>query len=127
MNSPADPAMTVTATCHCGAVSLTVATAPDKVTSCNCSICRRYGAIWAYYHPNDVSLPDEAALDGYIQGDRSLTTWRCKTCGCVTHWTPTDPALGRMAVNIRLLPPEILAAAHIRRFDGADTWEFIDE
>ncbi len=34
--------------CHCGAVRLSVEPAPRWVLDCNCSICRRYGALWAY-------------------------------------------------------------------------------
>lgn len=119
--------MTVTATCHCSAVSIELESAPETVTSCNCSLCRRTGAIWGYYAPSAVRVVhQEGALDGYVQGDRTLTTWRCRTCGCVTHWTAIDPALERMAVNARLLPPDILRAARIRRFDGAETWKFLD-
>ncbi len=120
--------MTITASCHCGAVTITVPSAPEKLTDCNCSICRRIGALWSYYPPQDVQVAHpEGGLDGYIQGDRSLTTWRCHTCGCTTHWTATDPDLGRMAVNARLMPPEVMRTARIRRFDGADTWTFLDE
>jgi hypothetical protein len=120
--------MTVTATCHCGAVTIEVPVAPEAVTSCNCSICRRIGALWAYYPPQDVRVTHaEGAVDGYSQGDRSLTNWRCHTCGCATHWTAIDPDYDRMAVNARLMPPEIVSAARIRRFDGADTWTFPDE
>ncbi len=119
--------MTVTATCHCGAIRIEAA-APEKLTDCNCSLCRRIGGLWAYYVPSDVIVSHgEGALDGYIQGDRSLTTWRCHVCGCVTHWTAIDPTYQRMAVNARLMPPDIVAAARIRRFDGADTWTFLDE
>ena len=32
-----------------------------------------------------------------------------------------------MGVNARLMAPEIVAAARVRRFDGADTWTFLDE
>lgn len=35
--------------CHCGAVGFEIETAPTEVTECNCSICRRYGVLWAYY------------------------------------------------------------------------------
>jgi hypothetical protein len=31
-----------------------------------------------------------------------------------------------MGVNARLMDPAVVAAARIRRFDGADTWEFLD-
>jgi len=32
-----------------------------------------------------------------------------------------------MAVNARMMPPEVVRAARIRPFDGADTWKFLDE
>ena len=44
----------LTGTCHCGAVRIRVRQAPRTVTSCNCSICRRYGALWAYYQASSV-------------------------------------------------------------------------
>lgn len=35
--------------CHCGVVQVEVARRPTSLTECNCSICRRVGARWAYY------------------------------------------------------------------------------
>jgi hypothetical protein len=32
-------------------MSGTIRLAPETVTDCNCSICRRYGALLAYYSP----------------------------------------------------------------------------
>jgi hypothetical protein len=46
--------------------------------------------------------------------------------GCITHWSPLDPALDRMGVNARLMEPAIVAAARVRRFDGANTWTFLE-
>jgi hypothetical protein len=37
------------ANCHCGAISLSVPSEPEYLIDCNCSICRRYGALWALY------------------------------------------------------------------------------
>ena len=31
-----------------------------------------------------------AHTDAYVQGDRTLRTIRCRTCGCTTHWEPID-------------------------------------
>jgi len=42
----------ITGSCHCGAVHIAVAEAPASVKSCNCSICRRLGTLWAYYRPD---------------------------------------------------------------------------
>jgi hypothetical protein len=105
--------------CHCGAVRVSAAAAPEEVTDCSCSICRRYGALWAYYSPTQVRV--EGATEVYAWGDKDLEFHRCRGCGCVTHWAPTDRALDRMGVNARLMAPEVLAAARVRRLDGAAT------
>jgi hypothetical protein len=39
----------LTGSCHCGAIKVKVASKPRQLTSCNCSICRRYGTLWGYY------------------------------------------------------------------------------
>src|SRR6266571_500695 len=79
--------------CHCGAVRLTLPSAPEKATKCNCSICRRLGALWSYYEFGTVRIeghPENTAE--YIWGDKTLRTVRCKTCGCATHWEPLAQA-----------------------------------
>lgn len=114
--------------CHCGAVRLRLPALPDKATRCNCSLCRRLGSVWAYYELGAVRItghPEHTAE--YTQGDRTLRTLRCKTCGCVTHWEPLDPACTpRQGVNLNNFPPALLDQVVVRRFDGADTWAFID-
>jgi hypothetical protein len=78
----------IEASCHCGAVQFAVETAPRDVNDCNCSICRRYGALWAYYHPQQVRFGTEnGPTDIYMWGDRKLEFHRCRTCGCITHWS----------------------------------------
>jgi hypothetical protein len=53
---------------------------------------------------------------------------RCGHCGCVTHWEPIEPKAGdRHGVNLKMFPRELLERVRIRRFDGADSWTFIDE
>ncbi|MGQ0800632.1 MAG: GFA family protein [Pseudomarimonas sp.] len=42
------PSPSLHGSCHCGAVHLTLPTAPTEATSCNCSLCHRAGGIWAY-------------------------------------------------------------------------------
>jgi hypothetical protein len=114
----------IEATCHCGAVRIEVATVPETVTACNCSICRRLGWHLAYYPPAAVQVHGET--DTYTWGDRMIAFHRCKICGCGTHWTPVKPELDRMGVNVRLMPPEVQARMRVRRFDGADTWTWLD-
>jgi hypothetical protein len=117
----------LTATCHCGLVRIEIPNAPEKVTSCNCSICRRLGVLWGYYDVDQVNVVGHPEnTDEYIQGDKTLRIVRCRTCGCTTHWEPLDPVRQpKMAVNIRNFEPDSMKDIQIRLFDGADTWKFI--
>ena len=116
----------ITASCHCGSTSLEVETAPSEVTDCNCSICRRYGTLWAYYSPKQVKRPPEGTTQTYMWGDKDIAFHRCPHCGCVTHWFPVGPARDRMGINANLMAPEILASAKVLYLDGADTWQLRD-
>jgi hypothetical protein len=114
--------------CHCGAVRLVLPSVPENATDCNCSICRRLGGIWAYYKFGTVQITGHPErTDEYIQGDRTLRTIRCSTCGCTTHWEPLDPKPGaRHGVNLRNFDPKLLASVEVQHLDGADTWKFLD-
>jgi hypothetical protein len=110
----------IEASCHCGAVRLEIDSLPPaEVNDCHCSICRRYGALWAYYRPDQVRvLPPDAPTDVYVWGDRTLEAHRCRECGCVSHWVAMDPGVDVMGVNARLMDPEVLVAARVRHSDG---------
>jgi hypothetical protein len=71
-------------------------------------------------HSGKVRIAVETApTDTYVWGDRMLALHRCADCGCVTHWSPSDPAYDRMGINARLLEPAVLAAARVKQVDGA--------
>jgi hypothetical protein len=116
----------IEAACHCGAVRLTAPTAPETVTECNCSICRKLAARWAYYSPSQVGMPRAGSTQPYVWGDRMLAFHRCKTCGVTTHWQSLDGAQDRMGVNARLVDGLAWDKIRIRHFDGADTWQYLD-
>ncbi|HET7125581.1 MAG TPA: GFA family protein [Lysobacter sp.] len=122
------PPPSLQGSCHCGAVRLTLPAAPETATSCNCSLCRRTGGIWAYYELGSVVIEGHPErTESYIWGDRTLRNFRCGTCGIVTHWEPIESAPGaRHGVNLRNFEPALLESVAVRRFDGADTWEFLD-
>lgn len=109
--------------CHCGAMRVTLARAPRTVTECNCSLCRKLGTRWGYFAPSEVTIAGDT--DTYVQGERTLATHRCRICGCVTHWSSLT-GLDRMGVNVRLIDPGRIADVPVRRFDGADTWTYLD-
>jgi hypothetical protein len=117
-----------TASCLCGTVRLEIAEPPARVTECNCSACRRLGALWAYVHPDQVRLlaPPDATI-AFVRGEGTLAFHHCRTCGCTTHWVSLDPQqTERMAINARLLPPEVLTGVPVRKFDGAVSWTYLD-
>jgi len=119
-------ATTIEASCHCGAVRLEIASTPDSVTDCNCSICRRYGVLWAYYSPKQVRIiPPSGATDTYVWDDRSIEFHRCKHCGCVTHWAAIDANPERMGINARMMHPDILKPLRIRKLDGAVSGKYL--
>jgi hypothetical protein len=118
----------IEASCHCGAQRIEIDAAPETVTDCNCSICRRLGVLWAYYSPRQVRLvPPSGATSVYTWDDRSIEFHSCANCGCTTHWAPVDKARDRMGVNARLMDPKVLAAARVRRLDGANTEKYLGE
>jgi hypothetical protein len=106
---------------------LEIAVPPAEITECNCSICRRYGVLWAYYSPSQVRLASaDAATEVYMWDDRSIAFHRCRICGCVSHWAAVNPKRDRMGVNARLMAPEVVAQARVRHLDGARTEQYID-
>ena len=115
----------LTGSCHCGAVRFEI-TRPTHVTSCNCSACRRYAALWAYAPPAAARvIAAPGATIAYSHGDKTLAFHSCVTCGVTTHWASlTDD---KLAVNLRLVDdPAVLVGIRVRHFDGADSWNFLD-
>ncbi len=109
--------MTHEGSCHCGAIRVRLSFKPEEATQCNCSICRLTGALWTYGPPDQIQVQGTGV--GYVQGDATLTTWHCCTCGITTHWTPIDPDYGRMGVNLRIFAPELWENLPRKLVDGA--------
>lgn len=111
--------------CHCGQIRLELARRPDYINECNCSLCRKTGARWAYFDPADVSVSGEAA--GYSRQDKVAAGAEirfCPNCGSVTHFNLTASAAAKfgntvMGVNMRLADESDLAGLELRFPDGA--------
>lgn len=113
-------------TCHCARVTWTLDTPPESVTACNCTICRRYGALWAYgYIGHDIHISGETAC--YCRSDGgSIDFHFCRNCGCVTHYVATRAGEdGRhwTAINLRLTEPKLIANLPIDHFDGLSSFD----
>ncbi len=119
----------IISSCHCGSLKLEIeGEVPEALTSCNCSFCRRSGALMAYYPKAKIKvLANPGSIREYIWGDKCLAHVSCNNCGSYSHWRNLDPAqTERMGVNARLFENVDLSQIRIRRFDGADTWKFLD-
>ena len=106
--------------CHCGGVRWQFEGVPESATACNCTICRRYGVLWAYDFEGE-GITVSGSTTAYTWGDKSLGFHFCPHCGCVAYWRSTQPRADgrrRIAVNFRLAEPEAVAAFPIRHFDG---------
>jgi hypothetical protein len=114
--------------CHCGAVRVEIPRRPRTLTNCNCSICRRYGALWAYYQAAAVRIVHEpGATESYSWGRKALRFVRCRTCGCLVNWERAQPRkVSYVGVNARNFEPSALGPVRIRALDGADTWKYLD-
>ena len=114
--------------CHCGKARLELARAPRRLTQCNCSLCRRYCSLWAYYRPDAVRIRyRKQDVESYAWGGRHLRFVRCRSCGCILHHAPLRQDRARkLGVNMRLADPAAIAGVRVRRLDGADTWKFLD-
>jgi hypothetical protein len=115
----------MTLTCLCGQIRLDVEKRPDFLHECNCSLCRKSGAIWAYYHPHAVRVA--GASHGYARQDKADAAAEvhfCPTCGSTTHFGLTPSAVAKfgnvqMGVNMRLAEEGELAGIELRYPDGA--------
>ena len=113
---------TYSGSCHCGLVTFEVDGDIRYVVECNCSICRRKGALW------------HAATDAQLritQGERELTLYQfntmtakhysCPTCGIAPFSRPRlDPRM--WVVNARCVDGIDVDALPRHRFDG-EHWE----
>jgi len=113
--------------CHCGAVRFELSESPAFLVDCNCSICRRLGALWGHVPIDSVRVTAESdATRAYVQGSKTLAVHSCTTCGCTTHWESLQPDGKKMAVNFRMCNSEDINQFQVRKLDGADTWKYIE-
>ena len=117
-----DEMKTYRGSCHCGQVQFEIRTHLNRVSECNCSICRRKG----YLH--HMVSPDRFRL---LQGEDSLVTYQfgtgrahhhfCRVCGVAPFFRPrANPA--NYMINARCLEGVDLDSLERVRFDG-QSWE----
>ena len=111
--------------CHCGQVKWVYPLALESVTACNCTVCRRYGALWMYgYLEDGIKIQGETKF--YERG-ANIKFHFCSGCGCVTHYSskkPDSEGRWRVAVNVRMIHnPEKIMNLPIDHFEGYEKFE----
>ena len=109
--------------CHCGSVKFNF-DGPEIENGllCNCSICRRKGAVMTPFSiaANELWIETsvEDALSSYRFGTEAAEHFFCSKCGIYTfHETRREP--GRFRVNVGCLDDVDARALEITVFDGA--------
>ncbi|PCE24751.1 GFA family protein [Burkholderia ubonensis] len=106
--------------CHCGAVKFEVRTAVTPAGRCNCSLCRRKGALMSpMFDGRDLRiLAGRDALTVYQFNTRVAKHYFCRHCGIYPfHQTRKDPACWR--VNLGCLDGIDAYALEATVADGA--------
>jgi len=98
-------ARTYTGGCHCGKVRYTVTADLAQVMECNCSICQKRGALWAFVKAESFKLVSgEDALADYQFGKRTIHHLFCPSCGVGSFSRGTSPdGTETVAINVRCL------------------------
>jgi hypothetical protein len=120
----------IRAACHCEAVRFEIAEPPEWVLDCNCTLCRRYGAMWCYFRGEEgqaklLATPPPDVTDTYAWLDGDLAFHRCKVCGCVTHMVAAreePPVI--YGVNARMMAGLDPATVRVRRVDNSHSGFF---
>ncbi len=108
--------------CHCGRVTFEVEGEIRQAVECNCSICRRKGALWHGTREDRMRIlsgEDDLAL--YQFNTMKAKHYFCRHCGVSPFSRPRlDPSM--WVVNLRCIDGLDVSALPVRHFDGQN-WE----
>lgn len=107
--------------CHCGAVRFEAEGEFGQAVSCNCSICRKRGALLAFVPASDFrQTAGVDAMTDYMFNRHVIHHLFCRTCGILSFARGKTPDGSDMvAVNLRCADDIDLNTLKIVDFDGA--------
>jgi hypothetical protein len=106
--------------CHCGQVRFDVTADVTQVLDCNCSICRKRGALWAFVAADKFALrAGEETLTDYQFGKHTIHHLFCSQCGVGAFSRGTSPdGQDTVAVNVRCIDDMDMSTFQRTPFDG---------
>lgn len=114
--------MTHAGSCHCGRIAFTLEGEVTGAMDCNCSMCRRRGALLAFFPREALTLTSgEGDYATYRFNKEHIAHHFCPTCGIAPFSDGVHPKTGDRiaAVNVRCLPDVDLSTLAIKQVDGA--------
>lgn len=113
-------AQTYAGACHCGAVAFTVEVDPSQALKCNCSICTKLGAVWAFAPRAKFALKSGGEVSGDYQfGKKTLHHRFCKSCGIESYAEGAMPdGTPTVGINLRCLDGLDVETLSPRPWDG---------
>lgn len=106
--------------CHCGRVRYEVSSDLAMVAACNCSICTKRGALWAFANKSQFKLSKGAdALTDYQFGKKKIHHLFCASCGVGSFSEGVAPNGDEtVAINVRCLDDVDVSTLQTKPFDG---------
>lgn len=113
--------MSFQGSCHCGKLAYTVEEPiPTRAMTCNCSICRRRGAVHHFTTPDRFTFHGSASdTTDYTWNRHNIHFQFCKTCGCAPFAHGTSPDGPMVEINLRCAEGIDLDKLELHEFDGA--------
>jgi hypothetical protein len=106
--------------CHCGRVRYEATSDLAQVVDCNCSICIKRGANWAFVKaPQFKLIQGEDALTDYQFGKKKLHHLFCQSCGIGSFSRGLAPNGDEtFAINVNCLDDVDVSKLKLMPFDG---------
>jgi hypothetical protein len=113
-------AQTYSGSCHCQTVKFTADLDLAQALQCNCSICSKLGAVWAFAPKAKMHLQSGAdALGDYQFGKKRRHHRRCTRCGIEAFAEGVAPdGTATVGINLRCLEGVEVDKLTPRRYDG---------
>ncbi len=113
-------AQSYSGSCHCGAVAFTAEVDPSTATKCNCSICTKLGAVWAFAPKAKFALKSGEFEQGDYQFNKmKLHHHFCSACGIESYAEGTGPdGSPTVAINLRCVEGVDVDKLSPRPWDG---------
>ena len=104
--------------CHCGNTRFEVDMELDHVRSCDCSVCRRRGALMHRVPTQALRLHTPlSALTTYVWHTGTAKDYFCPECGILPFRRPSVPSKEELAAGVQ---PFSGWAVNVRCLEGVD-------